>query len=59
MKNEDELTELAVRWGHAMDPARRQMLQIIHAVESSSRELTEGEREAVKNFAGEEYLSNR
>lgn len=59
MKSDSELTELAVRWGEMDRAARMQMLQIIHAVESKSRELTDGEREAVTRFAGDEYLTHR
>lgn len=58
-KSDSGLTELAVRWGEMDRAGRLQILQIIHAVETKTRELTASERDVVTRFAGDEYLANR
>ena len=59
VRESGELTELAARWGEMSRMARLEMLQIIHAVESKSRDLSDKERAALTGFAGEDYLARR
>src|SRR5262249_15180530 len=58
-RDSGEVTELAARWGEMDTASRQRLLDIIGAVEGKSRNLTDGERDAVISFAGEDYYANR
>jgi hypothetical protein len=58
-RDENEMVELAVRWGERDRKTRTKLFHLIQIVENRTRELTGDERDAVNAFAGEEYLANR
>jgi hypothetical protein len=57
--SENDMTELAVRWGERDRGSRNYLLNLIYIVENKTRALTADERSEVIAFAGEDYLADR